>query len=247
MNLVPEHRALLGVDVVGSASNPGYHLAVIPEAVHALLSGALSNCGIDRADILEWESTGDGALLTFASSHLGALLDTACLLDVAASARNRRHKPEVRLRIAVEVGPVGNASGFYEPKITLTRMLESEKFKELFDRCRQEEPDDTVNTALIVSEHAFQTVFSGDHTRLVRRNEFERLEVHVKEHQRIAWVRVPGFDARSLATFIESRSTEEAELPTQAPPASNVIQGSSYGGIQAGTINGGVSQGWQPR
>lgn len=247
MNLVPEHRALLGVDVVGSASNPGYHLSAIPEAVRELLSGALGNCGIDRDDVLDWESTGDGALLTLASGHLGALLDTAYLLDVAASARNRRHKPEVRLRIAVEVGPVGNALGFDEPKITLSRMLDSGKFKELFDRCRQEEPDEAVNTALIVSEQALRTVFSGDHTRLMCRSEFGRLDVHNKEHEGTAWVRVPGFDARSLAAFTQPRQAEDIEQLNQGPQVSNVIQGSSYGGIQVGTLNGGLSQGPSPR
>ncbi|GAB3300320.1 hypothetical protein GCM10027563_45280 [Parasphingorhabdus pacifica] len=259
MQMVPEYRTLLGVDVVESASNHGYDLQVVPEAVEHMLSESLRNSGIDPNEVLEWEPTGDGALLTLASRHLGAVLDTTQRLDIAASARNRRHKPDVRLRIAVEVGPVGEGPGFFAPKIALNRILEAGEFKTLFRRCRREGPDDAVHSALIISDHALRVAFSGDHTRLLHRNDFGQLNIQNKEHNETTWIRVPNFDSRSITEFASEQQTQDRGSETPRPPeereeptypstqqVSNTIHGNSYG-VQAGTINGNISQGTAQR
>lgn len=237
MHLIPEHRALLGVDVAESAGKPGHQLAAVPEALEDLLTWALRGSGIDRAEVLDWEKTGDGALLTLPSGQLGALLDTADLLDVAAARRNRRYQPDIRLRIAIESGPVGQEPGFYPAKIGLNRMLDAQELKDLFVRCRQEREEDA-HTALIVSEHAFRTAFGGDHTSLIRRSEFGSLEVRNKEYVDSARVRVRGFDPRSLEAF--SQPTQD---PSAAPTGGvrNINRG-DIRGIQAGQIIGNVSQ-----
>lgn len=243
MDLVPEHRALLAVDVVGSASNPGYYLNPIRKAVDDLLRAALDSSGIERSEVLEWEPTGDGALLTLPSGRLGTLLDLAQRLDTQAAERNRSRKPDVRLRVAVELGPVGDQPGYYAPKISLTRLLNAETFKRLFERCMHERTDDSVNTGLIVSEQAFRSAFSGDHTQLARRSDFAEIPVQDKEFAAKAWVHVPGFDPLSITGFAQQHGQP---APERSPQVHNQVNG-SMNGIQAGTINGGIVFGAGPR
>ncbi|GAA2814166.1 hypothetical protein [Saccharopolyspora taberi] len=242
MDLIPDHRALFGVDVIGSASNAGYHLDDIPRAVEDMLSIALRSSGIDFSEVVHWERTGDGALLTLPSRDLGALLDAAQRLDLIAAQRNRRYNPVVRLRIAVEVGPVGAGPGYFQPKIAVNRLLDSAEFKQLVARCREEAPADAVNTALIVSDQVLRTVFGGDHVSLVRREEFAQLAVSNKEHADTAWTRIPGFDARTLGVF----ATPEPEPPAAPEPQAGQVTNVSYGpmnGVQTHTVHGGINFG----
>ncbi|WP_433269887.1 hypothetical protein ACQPZF_08250 [Actinosynnema sp. CS-041913] len=235
---VPEHRVLLGVDVVGSARNEGYHLNTVRGAVDGMVRDALAVAGIGRLDVVEWEPTGDGALLTLPSKRLGAVLDAAHHLDGLAVEHNRHRKPDIRLRLAVEIGPVGAQPGLYAPKIALCRLLEASAFKELVRRCAG------MNTALIVSDGVWRAVFGGDYTRHVRRAEFSPLAVRDKEFAETAWVRVPGFALRS-----PQPSPAVAE-PTVVEPAAfepagrvvNVVNG-SVSGVQAGVVHGGVHMG----
>lgn len=235
MNRVPEHRALLGVDVVGAARNEGHHLDAVRQAVDMMVEQALHRGGIGRADVLEWETTGDGALLTLPSGWLGALLDVAHHLDVLAEEHNRWYKPDMRFRIAVEVGPVGPQPGLYAAKIWHSRLLGAPVFKDLLARCAERNPDTT--TGLILSEQALRAVFGGDHTRHVRRSDFAPVPVRHKEFAETAWVRVPGFDARSIREFAEHAQPEE---PSATPGnVVNTVNG-TMSGVQAGIITGGV-------
>ncbi|MBB5957842.1 hypothetical protein FHS29_004437 [Saccharothrix tamanrassetensis] len=226
---VPEHRALLGVDVVGSARNEGYHLNTVHGAVAEMVRDALATAGIGRADVVEWEPTGDGALLTLPSRRLGAVLDAAHHLDGLAAQHNRHRKPDIRLRLAVEIGPVGAQPGLYAPKIALSRLLNASVFKELVARC------DGMNTALIVSDGALRAVFGGDYTRHVRRTDFSPLAVRDKEFADTAWVRVPGCDPHKPGP---------AEPPASPPGGRvvNVVNG-SFNGVQAGEVHGGIHLG----
>lgn len=235
MNPVPQHRALLGVDVTGSAQLPSYLLNAVPATISKLVGEALTQSGITPDDVLSLEKPGDGALMVLPSSRLGAALDAAVLLDQLTTDHNRWHKPEVRLRIAVHVGPVGE-DGFHRARIVHTRLLDAPEFKELVKRCREEGSEDTANTALIVSSEALETAFSGDHTRVARRSDFAALPVAHKEFRHEAWVRVPGFDPRSLTGF-----TKPAPAPQPVQRVRNVVHGDMNGGIQAGTVNGGVN------
>lgn len=240
MSLVPQYRAVFGVDVVGSASTPGHSAHAVPDGVEQMVSEALRTSGIAPTDAVEWEPGGDGALITFPSEFLGGLLDATQRLDVIAMRHNRRHKPELRFRAAIDVGPVGGSPGFSPPKITASRLLESKEFKDLMKRCQDESGEDAANTALIVSAGAGNAAFGGDHTSLVRRGDFADLGIQNKEYEDTAWVRVPGFDARSLREFSDKR--------TKAPeaPYSSGVTNVAYGvqnGVQAGTVNGGVNIG----
>jgi hypothetical protein len=84
---------------------------------------------------------------------------------------------------------------------------------------------------------------------LIRQDDFCRLNVRNKEHVDTAWIRVPGYDARSLATFVEPQQSSPQPSEDVQPSrqhVSNAIYGTSYG-IQAGTINGNISQGTAQR
>lgn len=200
MDLVPDHRALLGVDVVKSASNPGYHLAAVSDAVTTMLDDALRCTGVEP-DVLEREFTGDGELLKLPGGRLGSLFDVADRLNQLAEGYNRWRKPEVKLRIAVEVGPLGAGRQLTAPMISLARMLNAPAFKKLLLQCLASGRDLT-QSGLICSEHAWGVAFGGDHTLHVRRADFAAIQVEDKEYEATARVRIPGFDADSLARML---------------------------------------------
>ncbi|MGH3943075.1 MAG: hypothetical protein ACRDTG_31520 [Pseudonocardiaceae bacterium] len=243
MHPIPEHRALLGLDVVGSARNAGHYLNAIAEAVDRMLRTALQDCGIQRSEVMNWESTGDGVLLTLPSCHVGRLLGLSRRIDDLAADHNRWRKPDVRLRIAVELGPVGDLPGYYPSKISHTRLLNAPAFKELLQRCIDEASDGSVNTGLILSEHAFSSAFGGDHTESVRRGDFVALPVVDKEFAQAAWVRIPGFDSRSIENFINTFLPLTADAKSDREVrVRNEVRGMMTG-VQAGTVNGGISFG----
>ncbi|WP_028938016.1 hypothetical protein [Pseudonocardia spinosispora] len=252
MQLVPQHRALFAVDVVSAASRPGYHLRSIPRAVGRMLDEALAYVGIDpTVQILTREHTGDGAVLTLPSRYLGAVLEAAHALDEIARDRNRRRKPEIRLRMAVEVGPVGDAPGLYRPKIALARLLEAAAFKELFARCLAERPD-SVNSGLIISGRVREDVFGGNYTRRVRAEAFTELPIRNKEFTSTAWARIPDFDVASLSRLAlpgppPAHAVQPIPPPepedTIGPPGDQVLNhvAGNMSGIQAGVVYGGLT------
>src|SRR5262245_35736766 len=123
MTLLPETRTLLGIDVIASAANPGYHLDALWRSLSEILDAALLESGIHPEEVLETEHTGDGSLYTFPSRDLGLVLDLSHRIDELAAEHNRWHKPDIRLRIAVDVGAVGSSDGYYSPKIWRGRLL----------------------------------------------------------------------------------------------------------------------------
>ena len=231
MNPVPQHRALLGVDVIGSAQLPAYLMNAVPETISKLVDSALEQSGVEPDHVLSVESPGDGVLMVLPSEQLGAVLDAAVRLDQLTVDHNRWSKPEVRLRVAVHVGPVGE-DGFHRARITHTRLLDAPEFKDLLKHCQAEGAEETATTALIVSSEALDTAFSGDHTRVARRGDFASLPVSHKEYRHDAWVRVPGFDPRSLAKFVGNSDTPEPAARIQ-----NIAHG-EMSGVQAGNVSG---------
>ncbi|MEU4802609.1 hypothetical protein [Actinosynnema sp. NPDC023587] len=228
---LPRHRALLGVDVIGSARNEGHDLEPVRAAVDGLVRDALTTAGIFRSDVVEWESTGDGVLITLPGRKLGAVLDSAHHLDELVEAHNRERRPDIRLRLAVETGPVGPHPGLYAPKISLCRLLNAASFKDLTARCTG------MNTALILSDQAHGAVFGGDYTRHVRRTQFGPLDIREKEYAATAWVRIPGFDTRHPGPPV---STGTSAVPEPIGRISNVVHGSVHG-VQAGIVYGGIT------
>ncbi|HVV13120.1 hypothetical protein [Amycolatopsis sp.] len=238
MDLLPETRTLLGIDVIASATNPGYHLNALWQTLSEILDTALRESSIHPEEVLENEHTGDGSLYTFPSRDLGLVLDLSQRVDQLAAEHNRWRKPEIRMRIAVDVGAVGDSRGYYSPKIWRSRLLNSQAFKDIVEHCIQERPDGSVSSGLIVSSTAFREAFGGNYTRVVRQAEFAEIKVDKKEYHEPAWVRVPGFDARSLGVL--ARETVEPERPGSVR---NVVHGSMQNSVQAGTVHGGIHLG----
>ncbi|KOV87600.1 hypothetical protein ADL03_06825 [Nocardia sp. NRRL S-836] len=228
---VPQRYVLLGVDVVGSARLPSHLRAALPGTISHLVENALAQSGIGRDDVLSYESPGDGAVVVLPGSQIGAVLDAAVLLDTLIIEHNRWHKPEVKLRVAVHVGPVGD-DGCDSACITHFRLLDAPEFKNLLQRCREEGDEDAANTALIVSSEALETAFSGNYTRVVRHSDFAALRVTNKEYRSDAWVRVPGFDPSRLAMFTESAPAGESGAHAQNMTPRDV---------QAGVVDGDVN------
>ena len=241
MNAVPEYRAVLGVDAVGSASLPIHHHSALHRAIGAAVDAGLALHGVGPADLLDREDTGDGLLITAPSGTAGALLDAAHSIERLLTAHNTLHKPELRLRMAVEVGPVADGRGLAATKIALARMLDAEAFRTLFRRCLAERPADALNSALVVSDQVRRTVLDGGHTAVVRAAEFARLRLINKEFDGTAWVRVPGCDADTLARLADSAEPDEEQ--GHGLSVVNTVHGGMRGGIQAGVINAPITLG----
>lgn len=240
MDRMPETRLLLGVDVISSAANEGHQYSALFRALDRMLGAALNDSGIDPDEILDHEPGGDGALYTLPSTRLGTVLDLTDRLDKLAAAHNRSRKPDIRLRIAVDTGAVGDEPGYFAPKISQSRLLNAPAFKQLMRHCLQECPEDSVNSGLIVSAPAFREAFGGDYTKVVRRHEFAEIAVAEKEFRDQAWVRVPGLDARTLTEFVTV--ADRAEPPAATEPQGSVVN-QTFGpmhGVQARDIHGDI-------
>lgn len=242
---MPETRVLLGVDVIGSAANPGYHYNALWRALERMLGTALAESGIPPGELLDVEPGGDGALYTLPNHRLGTMLDLTARLDELAATHNRSRKPEIRLRMAVEMGAVGDETGYYAPKVRLSRLLNAAAFKALMRRCLTEGPDGSVNSGLIVSSPAFREAFGGAYTANVRQHEFAEIEASEKEFREKAWVRVPGLDSRTLTEFAEAPATAPAPPGSGRGRVVNQVFG-SMNGVQAGDVHGDIHFGTPP-
>lgn len=255
MHLMPDSRALLGVDVIASASSPGYHRDRQWGALTAMLTSAFERGGITPDMVVHHEPTGDGALYTLPSDCLGAAVDLTDHLDTLAAEHNRWHKPDIRLRVSIDIGAVGAEPGYYTPKIHLTRMLGAEAFRTVVNNCIRDNTDQIgnswVSTGLIMSAFAFREVFAGNYTSQVRQTDFVELPVANKQFNETAWVRVPGIDARTLAEY---SSVTESTVPTRQSGASqhgphesgsvvNYVEGKMIGSVQARDITGDIHLG----
>jgi hypothetical protein len=244
MDVVADQRVLLGIDVIGSARTPGSDYRLLSSAWQGIVQDSLTAAGITGSDLLEWEEQGDGVLVTLPHAHLGTAVDMSQRVHEHTVSYNRVRKPEIRLRMALVTGPVPDGQTYMRAKVDRARLLDAPAFKDLLARCHRES-DGGAHTGLIISDHAFHTVFGGDHTELVRRSEFAELVVAAKEFRATAWVRVPGFDARSLRTFGAAMSGEESTTASdEARDARvhNTVNG-TMSGVQANVIHGGITFG----
>jgi hypothetical protein len=246
MDMMPETRVLLGVDVIGSAANEGHQYNALWRALDRMLGTALHECGIPTEELLDREPGGDGVLYTLPSRRLGTALDLTEHLDRLAAAHNRRNKPDLRLRIAVELGAVGDQPGYYAPKIRHQRLLNARAFKELMEHCLRERPEGSVNTGLIVSAPTFREVFGGDYTNAVQHHDFAEIEASEKEVTETAWVRVPGLDSRTLTEFVAATTHPAADVAETTPESTAGVVNQVFGtmnGVQAGDVHGDINFG----
>ncbi|MCG8916925.1 hypothetical protein L6E12_14110 [Actinokineospora sp. PR83] len=237
MDLVPEHRAVLGVDIAGSASVPEDAMTQSRQFMQRALRESLTSAGIPDEEVLKWADRGDGALVTVPATRVGALLDAAHHVDGLTIAHNRLHRP-VRVRLSVELGPVAPGDSLSRTRVDASRLLDADAFKALFTRCAAEATDDRATTALIIPDRVLNVVFEGHHTTHVRRGDFAPLPITVKEYSGNAWVRIPGFDSTSLTSLRQPQPQ-----PQEHGGVVNTINGNVTHAIQAHTINGGITFG----
>ena len=248
METVAEFRTLLGVDVIDSARTAPHLLPQVPNVLETLLAAGMESVGIPRDDAVDRQYTGDGFLYAFPSSMLGRVIDLGRALDAIVGEHNKWNKLELRLRLAVEVGPLPDGPGFHPSNIAQARLLEAPAFKLLVRRCIAERPDGTMSTAMIISDAVYQPLFRGDHTKVARPTDFAPLRVTNKEFVSNAWVCVPGFDARTLTELIAAdgqapapAAPVEESNPTPHGGNSNVFTGSMKNGVMANVVHGSVN------
>jgi hypothetical protein len=245
VDTVPEIRTLLGVDVIDSARTAPHLLPQVPTVLETLLSAGMDAVAVSRQEAVDAQYTGDGWLYAFPSALLGRVVDLGRALDDIVAEHNKWNKLELRLRLAVEVGPLPDTQGFHPANISRSRLLEAPAFKLLVRRCIAARPDGSMSTAMIMSDAVHTTVFGADYTKVARGTDFAALAVTNKEFTARAWVAVPGFDATTLAAMIAedgppaSAPVEESQ-PTGPGSVTNIINGGANHGVQAHTINGGV-------
>lgn len=247
MNLLPDIRTLLGVDVIASARNPGYHRDRLWGALSGMLTGALNSSGISADEIVHMEPAGDGALYTLPSARLGTMLDLADRLDRLAAEHNRWQKPTLWLRVAIHLGAVSQAPHYCSAKVLLNRMLNAGRFKDLVNECIRTNTDSAgnsaVNSGLIVSAPAFQEAFGGDHADLVHEEQFAEIDISAKEFTGRAWVRVPGVDRRSLVEIARREPNGDDGPADVVDPQLHIVNtntGTMTNGVQAGIVHGGI-------
>lgn len=244
---MPEHRAILGVDVIKSARIPGYLLNELPPILNSLVDGGLTGCGVDGSLAIDRQHTGDGLRLTWPATVLGAVVDATSRIDELVRAHNRVRKPEVRLRMAVHAGHVPDEVGYHRPNIDCARLLDAAVFRDLLATCARERPDDAFNTGVILSDAAWRAVFAGPYTELVHQHDFVEVVAIGKEFSATAWVRVPGIGREQLAAYVRGLPVDQvAGARTIAgTPTLNVTNnaGSNSSGVQAGIIRGDITIG----
>lgn len=201
MALMPEHRALLAVDVIGSGSSRPEHLGSIPALVGDLTQAALRAVGLSRDTAHDDQFTGDGFLRAYPSRFLPTLIDMVSVLDELLGAHNKSAKLEIRLRVAAHLGPLPADRGLYRPNIEVSRLLGAATFKQVVYHCRKRITADAFTTALILSNNAYKTVFQGDYTRVITRNEFAPLLITNNEFNEQSWVRVAGVHPTQISSI----------------------------------------------
>jgi hypothetical protein len=248
----PEMRTLLGVDVIDSARTAPHLRPQVPVVLETLLSAGMDAVGISRDDAVDAQYTGDGWLYAFPIGLLGRVVDLGRTLDGIVTEHNRWNKLELRLRLAVDAGPLPDTQGFHAANISRARLLEAPAFKLLARECMAARADGSMSTAMIMSDIVYRTVFDGAYAKVARVIDFASLAVTNKEFNARAWVAVPGFDARTLAEMAEQDGTaasapvEESE-PTHGGRVKNTIKTNSGHAVAAHTINGGIVTSRDPR
>ena len=253
---VPDNRALLGVDVIDSARTAVHLRPQVPTVLETLLSAGMDAVGISRQEAVDAQFTGDGWLYAFPYALLGRVVDLGQALDGIVAEHNKWNKLELRLRLAVDTGPLPDVPGFHAANISRSRLLEAPAFKYVAKQCIAERPDGSMSTALIMSDAVYTTVFGGAYAQRARRVDFAELAVTNKEFTARAWVAVPGFDARTLAAMVPgdgpaaSAPVEESK-PTSGPRVQkrvkNSVETANASVIQADSITGGIIIGHPPR
>lgn len=241
---MPSSKALFGYDIVDSSKVDDDQLDDLRREAKEFVEAALTESGADLTARANYSYTGDGSLSAFPEQDLPALVDAAYLLQPKLYQHNRRHRPAIRLRLAVHTAPVVVTEGerYQRPTINLSRLLAAKAFDELVEdlETRREVP-----VALVVSDQAYRAAVKGRHTERLRPDQFAPLRLGHKEFGEQGWVWAPGLDPDALPD--PAKSSRPSTPSTARNPGGNgpapqfhtenvygvSLQGSNYGPIES--------------
>jgi len=229
------HHTILLVDIkeFRGAKRTGDIRANLREQLYRLVREALK-----RAEVTQWEEAdrGDAVLILVAADVAKTRLLDAWVLWLASGLRryNDRSSPgaEMRLRAAVHWGEVTrDENGFVGTDLDDTfRLLDCVPIRKALD-------SSSAGLAVIVSDPFYQSVVKAD-AGLIGPNEFEQVEVRIKELRTTAWITVRGTVRATSARRSETRVPSQSASPSgivfhgETRVGRDVVQGdvTNYGG-----------------
>ncbi|MER7015908.1 hypothetical protein ABT324_31115 [Saccharopolyspora sp. NPDC000359] len=190
---LPPYRTVFAVDAKGFSDAPSAHQEQLGQEIPQLLEQALAQCNLSRL----WEtrvfgaSTGDGYYFGVEAVDtpflvdplLGELQDVLEAHDGVVRARSRDLR--MRLRASIHVGPIPD-SGLATPMNETHRLLDSQPVRDVLSKS---DPDTTF-LAVILSQRVVTDVVEAEYTKL-RRTQFKRNAVTVKNFHDIGWLYIP--------------------------------------------------------
>jgi hypothetical protein len=200
MAQMPETRAQLAFDVVGSSAHDDDLLPNVRSASEQLLRAAFDSVNLDFDARTNVSAAGDGDLMSFPESFLPGLIDMTQHLQKQLYDHNRKTKPEIPMRLSVHAGPleVTDAPSFQRSYIELSRMLESAALKEVVRRCQEAGP---YSLALILSDQAYRTAVRARRTTDLVPHHFAAIEISGKSFEERCWIHVPSVDAARITEY----------------------------------------------
>ncbi|MBX9365702.1 hypothetical protein ACF09Y_15735 [Streptomyces massasporeus] len=232
-------RLLLAVDAKGYGGVDVVTQREWQEAIRRLLEEAAQVAGLDWE---QWVTQVGGdsvfAVLPQGASEPGLVDPFMRQLESGLRTfnRNRRDEAWLRLRAAVHFGTASPAANGFEGRapVEIGRLLDSRVLKAALAAAPE------AHLALAVSATVFNDVIGEAYTT-IRPQEFREVRVAEKEYAGRAWIRVPGYDAKSLDLGVAEPGAEGgpggAEAAVMRPPSAPTAPGDTVVQVINGTVH----------
>jgi len=208
-------RLLLAVDAKGYGRADVVTQRQLQGAIQRILTDAAEASGLERE---RWETQvgGDSVLAVLPEGASEPHLVDTFMRHLDAGLREFNHGrlpgSRLRLRVAVHFGTASPAANGFEGRapVEIGRMLDSAALRSALDAA----PD--ADMALAVSSTVFNDVVREAYTT-IRAQEFREVRVAEKEFAGRVWIRVPGYDVRTLDLTPPARREGGREDRQEAP------------------------------
>lgn len=237
----PSYRALLAIDIQGSAGRGDPALVDNRQTLRGALRDVLHEAGIEWADC-HTDGTGDGLQLIVGRDVWKARLIQPVVPELAArlQAHNRSADPRrmIRVRLALHAGDVRMEDGEVVGGALedLSRLLDAPPVKKTL---LSAPPSATV--ALIVSEHFYREVVRHDYPGIDPAT-FHHFEFKLKETTSSGWLHLPGhtpvpsFLGADTVPTVRTTS-DERQRPSMTGSFFNIAQDNAHVGQQIGHLD----------
>ncbi|GIH02259.1 hypothetical protein Rhe02_03260 [Rhizocola hellebori] len=208
----------LAVDVVGYGRNDDPRQARIQQELLASLEAAAEAAGLDRTCWLR-QAKGDEELCLVPAKEMLPRVAGAFSQQLDIMLRNlnasRDHRDRIRLRLAIDDGPVQPAANGYSGQavVGVSRLVNSAVVKRALELA-----DDAV-LAVIVSQVVFRD-WIGSRLSDVEPEWFRAVQVTEKEFDEKAWLWLPGTDTHRLSLVVPEGAPDRAGATTAGAPQS---------------------------